>query len=65
MIGILGFLGNEIREKDCAASKDVMNWISEIATDCVDAMEIQRDRDTDERQEWREATYSHRLVTDD
>ena len=64
LIGIFGILGHAIREQDCSASKDVMNWASEIATDIIEGMEIKRDRDTEERQEWREATYIHRHDTD-
>lgn len=62
MGGALAILGEAIREHDSGAAKDVLNWINEISGDMLDSYEVRMGRDQDERLDWRDETFRHRVL---
>lgn len=59
---VLGMSGVAIRELDDDASKDLVNYVHELSGELLDDLGIRRGRDQDERLDWREAMYAHRLA---
>ena len=59
---LLGGAIEIVREERQGAASDFLVWLSEISTEIVDGeLNIRRDRDDPERQEWRREVYAHRL----